>query len=340
MTQTPSLNRRRVLQAGAAGLAGMSLGACGQAGSRPLLSSDTHPSDYPTVQAVRHMGEVLREQTDGRLDIRIYAGGQLGSERDTLEITSFGGLDMNRVNLAPLNSIEPMTVIPSLPFLFSSTEHMRQSLDGAPGDVILNSLVPHNLVGLCFYDSGERSFYNTRQAIRTPDDMRGMKIRVQNSDLYVAMIRALGADATPMPLGEVYQSLVQGVIDGAENNWPSYESGRHFEAAPYYSLTRHVMAPEILVMSLSRWRKLSEADQELVVNAAKSSVPFMRELWDARVAGARERLLEAGIQANEVDNLSDFQGLMEPVWENFIVTPEQEELVNQIQSIGSELGGA
>jgi tripartite ATP-independent transporter DctP family solute receptor len=286
------------------------------------------------------MGEVLREQTDGRLDIRIYAGGQLGSERDTLEITSFGGLDMNRVNLAPLNSIEPMTVIPSLPFLFSSTEHMRQSLDGAPGDVILNSLVPHNLVGLCFYDSGERSFYNTRQAIRTPDDMRGMKIRVQNSDLYVAMIRALGADATPMPLGEVYQSLVQGVIDGAENNWPSYESGRHFEAAPYYSLTRHVMAPEILVMSLSRWRKLSEADQELVVNAAKSSVPFMRELWDARVAGARERLLDAGIQANEVDNLSDFQGLMEPVWENFIVTPEQEELVNQIQSIGSELGGA
>lgn len=340
MTQTPSLNRRRVLQAGAAGLAGMSLGACGQAGSRPLLSSDTHPSDYPTVQAVRHMGEVLREQTDGRLDIRIYAGGQLGSERDTLEITSFGGLDMNRVNLAPLNSIEPMTVIPSLPFLFSSTEHMRQSLDGAPGDVILNSLVPHNLVGLCFYDSGERSFYNTRQAIRTPDDMRGMKIRVQNSDLYVAMIRALGADATPMPLGEVYQSLVQGVIDGAENNWPSYESGRHFEAAPYYSLTRHVMAPEILVMSLSRWRKLSEADQELVVNAAKSSVPFMRELWDARVAGARERLLDAGIQANEVDNLSDFQKLMEPVWENFIVTPEQEELVNQIQSIGSELGGA
>ena len=340
MTQTPSLNRRRVLQAGAAGLAGMSLGACGQAGSRPLLSSDTHPSDYPTVQAVRHMGEVLREQTDGRLDIRIYAGGQLGSERDTLEITSFGGLDMNRVNLAPLNSIEPMTVIPSLPFLFSSTEHMRQSLDGAPGDVILNSLVPHNLVGLCFYDSGERSFYNTRQAIRTPDDMRGMKIRVQNSDLYVAMIRALGADATPMPLGEVYQSLVQGVIDGAENNWPSYESGRHFEAAPYYSLTRHVMAPEILVMSLSRWRKLSEADQELVVNAAKSSVPFMRELWDARVAGARERLLDAGIQANEVDNLSDFQGLMEPVWENFIVTPEQEELVNQIQSIASELGGA
>ena len=340
MTQTPPLNRRRVLQAGAAGLAGMSLGACGQAGSRPLLSSDTHPSDYPTVQAVRHMGEVLREQTDGRLDIRIYAGGQLGSERDTLEITSFGGLDMNRVNLAPLNSIEPMTVIPSLPFLFSSTEHMRQSLDGAPGDVILNSLVPHNLVGLCFYDSGERSFYNTRQAIRTPDDMRGMKIRVQNSDLYVAMIRALGADATPMPLGEVYQSLVQGVIDGAENNWPSYESGRHFEAAPYYSLTRHVMAPEILVMSLSRWRKLTEADQELVVNAAKSSVPFMRELWDARVAGARERLLDAGIQANEVDNLSDFQGLMEPVWENFIVTPEQEELVNQIQSIGSELGGA
>lgn len=340
MNMSSSLNRRRMLQVSGAGLAGLTVAGCGDAGSRPFLSSDTHPSDYPTVQAVRFMGETLRERSGGRLDIRIYAGGQLGSERDTLEITTFGGLDLNRVNLAPLNAIEPMTLIPSLPFLFSSTEHMRESLDGAPGDAILKSLEPHNLIGLCFYDSGERSFYNTRKPILTPDDMTGMKIRVQNSDLYVSMIRALGADATPMSLGEVYQSLVQGVIDGAENNWPSYESGRHFEAAPYYSLTRHVMAPEILVMSLSRWRKLSEADQELVVNAAKSSVPFMRELWDARVAGARERLMDAGIQANEVDNLSDFQGLMEPVWENFIVTPEQEELVNQIQSIGSELGGA
>ncbi|MEQ9317467.1 MAG: TRAP transporter substrate-binding protein, partial [Henriciella sp.] len=235
-----NLSRRTLLATGSASLA---LAGCGQAGQRPLLSSDTHPADYPTVQAVQHMAKLLREETGGRLDIRIYSGGQLGSERDTLEITTFGGLDLNRVNLAPLNAIEPMTTIPSLPFLFRSQDHLHATLDGEMGDEILASLEPHNLIGLCFYDSGERSFYNTKKPILTPDDMNGMKIRVQNSDLYVSMIRALGADATPMALGEVYQSLVQGVIDGAENNWPSYESGRHFEAAPYYSLTRHVMAP-------------------------------------------------------------------------------------------------
>ncbi|MGB3626406.1 MAG: TRAP transporter substrate-binding protein DctP, partial [Henriciella sp.] len=189
MTTPFQLSRRAVLATGSAGLA---LAGCSQGQSRPLLSSDTHPADYPTVQAVKHMAKLLREETDGRLDIRIYAGGQLGSERDTLEITTFGGLDLNRVNLAPLNAIEPMTTIPSLPFLFRSQDHLHATLDGEIGETILASLEPHNLIGLCFYDSGERSFYNTEKPILLPEDMNGMKIRVQNSDLYVAMIRALG----------------------------------------------------------------------------------------------------------------------------------------------------
>ncbi|MEH6409432.1 MAG: TRAP transporter substrate-binding protein [Hyphomonas sp.] len=303
---------------------------------RAFLCADTHPEEYPTVQAVKEMGRLLDERTGGRIGIRIYAGGQLGSERDTLEITAFGGLDMNRVNLAPLNAIEPMTVIPSLPFLFRSTAHMRAALDGAPGDELLASLNRHGLVGLCFYDSGERCFYNTKRSIRTPADMAGMKIRVQNSDLYVAMIKALGADATPMSLGEVYQSLVQGVIDGAENNWPSYESGRHFEAAPYYSLTGHVMAPEILVMSLSRWNKLSEEDRQTVRQAARDSVPFMRELWDRRVDESRTRLLAAGVEANEVDDKNQFIDLMRPVWDRFVVTQDQKRLVAEIEAMGGE----
>ena len=301
------------------------------------LSHAITPQDYPTVQAVEHMAGLLREESDGRLDIRIYSGGQLGSERDTLEITTFGGLDLNRVNLAPMNAIEPLTLIPSLPFLFRSQAHLHATLDGEVGDAILASLEPHGLIGLCFYDSGERSFYITSGPIRMPSDMSGMKIRVQNSDLYVAMIRALGADATPMSLGEVYQSLVQGVIDGAENNWPSYHSGRHFEAAPYYSLTRHVMAPEILVMSRSRWNKLSDADREHVVDAALRSVPFMRDLWNARVEKARETLLASGIEVNEVDDLSAFQALMEPVWDRFVNTPEQKRLVERTVQIGEEL---
>lgn len=331
------VSRRTVLATGTASLA---IGGCGRSGPRPLLSSDHHPADYPTVRAVEHMAKLLREDTDGRLDIRIYSGGQLGSERDTLEITSFGGLDLNRVNLAPMNAIEPMTTVPSLPFLFRSQDHLHAALDGEIGETILASLEKHNLIGLCFYDSGERSFYNTRRPIRTPEDMQGMKIRVQNSDLYVAMIRALGADATPMSLGEVYQSLVQGVIDGAENNWPSYESGRHFEAAPYYSLTRHVMAPEILVMSLSRWRKLNDADRQRVKSAAKGSVPVMRQLWNERVDGAKARLLAADVEVNEVDDLAAFQERMHPVWERFVVTPEQKDLVERIVSLGNEMEGA
>ena len=279
------------------------------------------------------MGELIRARTDGRLNIKMFAGGQLGSERDTLEITTFGGLDINRVAIAPLNAIEPMTIVPSLPFLFRSTAHMRKALDGSAGEDILASLKPHGLIGLCFYDSGERCFYNTKNPIYTPEDMKGMKIRVQNSDLYVSMIKALGADATPMSLSEVYQSLVQGVIDGAENNWPSYQSGRHFEAAPYYSLTRHVMAPEVLVMSASRWEKLSPDEREIIRQSARKSVPFMRTLWDKRVDDARTALLANGVKANEVADLSAFSDRMRPVWDRYVVTDRQKALVQHIENL-------
>lgn len=330
-------SRRGVLAGAVAmGGAGMTLSGCkAPSAGRILRAADSLPQDFPTVQAVIRMGELLSERTDGRLGIKMFAGAQLGSERDTLEITTFGGLDINRTAIAPLNGIAPMTIVPSLPFLFRSTEHMRGALDGAPGETILASLEEHNLIGLCFYDSGERSFYNSRQPIFEPADMKGMKIRVQNSDLYVSMIKALGADATPMSLGEVYQSLVQGVIDGAENNWPSYYSGRHFEAAPNYSLTRHVMAPEVLVMSAARWNKLDANDKALVKQCAKDSVPYMRTLWDARVESAREKLLEAGIQVNEVKDLSKFSDIMKPIWERYVVSDEQKSLVKAIQAWGT-----
>lgn len=324
------VSRRSVLLAGAA--AG-SLAACGQRAGRAFLSSDTHPADYPTVLAVEEMARLLRERTNGRLDVKTYAGGQLGSERDTLEITVFGGLDMNRVNLAPLNSIEPLTTVPALPFLFRSNAHMRRALDGPIGDEILDSLTQHGLIGLCFYDSGDRNFYNTKRPIFTPADMKGLKIRVPNSDLYVSMIKALGADATPMSISEVYQALVQGVIDGAENNWPSYESGRHFEVANYYSLTQHVIAPEVLVMSRRRWDKLDAEDQALVRAAARESVPAMRALWDARVDEARAKILAAGVKVNEISDPAAFAAAMRPVWDKYIASDAQRRLVEEIEAM-------
>lgn len=323
---------RRTLAGGLVAGGTLAAAGCGEI-SRPFFSSDTHSSDYPTVEAVRMLGRLLEERTDGRLAIRIYAGGQLGSERDTLELTVFGGLDLNRVNLAPLNAFAPETVILSLPFVFESEGHMRAALDGAPGQAVLGALEPHGLIGLCFYDSGARSFYNTRRPIRTPDDLQGLKIRVQNSDLYVSMVEALGANATPMDLSEVYQGLMQGVIDGAENNWPSYESTRHFETAPFYSLTGHVMAPEVLVMSARTWRGLSEADQELVIEAARESVPYMRGLWDARVEAARTRIIASGVEVNEVDDVGAFADLMRPVWSRFVRTPAQQRLLDDIRAM-------
>ncbi len=300
---------------------------------KTLWAADAMPDGYPTVEAVRFFARRVYEKTDGRLKISVYPGGQMGAEKDTLEIAVFGGIAFNRVNLAPLNSIAVETMIPALPFLFRSIDHMRAAMDGAPGDKILSSLEPHGLVGLCFYDSGARSFYNKKRVVRTPDDLKGLKIRVQNSDLYVAMVEGLGGNATPIPYGEVYQALLQGVIDGAENNWPSYESSRHFEVAKHYSLTRHVMAPEALLMSSHAWNKVSDFDRQLIVEAARESVPIMRAAWDARVEASEKIVMEAGNTITEDIDRDAFVKLMEPVWARFVNTPALQRLVEDIQSM-------
>ncbi|MEO1576655.1 MAG: TRAP transporter substrate-binding protein, partial [Pseudomonadota bacterium] len=292
------MNRRRFL------LAPLLLTACAdRGGARPLFAADSQPDDYPTTQGLYAIDRLLNERTGGEMRVRVYPGGQLGAEKDTLEIAVFGGLDLTRVNLAPLNSIVPETIVLALPFLFRSIAHSRAAFDGAVGRRILDAMMPFGLRGMCYYDSGARSLYNTRRPILSPDDVAGMKIRVPNSDIYVATMQALGANPTPIPYGEVYQSLVQGVVDGAENNFPSYEGSRHFEAAGHYSLTRHMMAPEVLVASRRSWDRMTHNEQEQLQAAASDSVPVMRRLWDERVGVARQRVLERGVQVvDEVDH--------------------------------------
>lgn len=332
INKLPQLNRRDFGKYAGLGCGSAMLASCGFQLSGQFTSADTHVSGYPTVEAVIRFGDLIKERTNGKLGLKIFAGGQLGNERDTLEITTFGGLDFNRVNLAPLNSIEPLTIVAALPFLFESTEHMRSSLDGPIGDEILDSLEKHGLIGLCFYDSGARSFYNTRGPILKPSDMQGLKLRVPGSDLYVSMVKSLGADATPMPLDEVYQSLAQGVIDGAENNWPSFESGRHYEVARYYSLTQHLLAPEVFVMSKISWDKLSKDEQAILKKSAKESVIYMRELWDKQVAKSMKIVIDSGVNVNDVDP-APFASAMTGMWENFITTSKQRELVDRIISM-------
>ncbi len=305
------------------------------AGSNTLIfrTAETQAADYPTALAITYMGALLEEWSSGELAIKLYAGGQLGEEKDTLEITIFGGIDLNRINMAPLNSIVPETVVLGLPFLFRSTTHMRKVLDGDIGEEILASLEPFGLIGLAYYDSGARSFYNNQRPIHSPADLRGLKIRVQNSELSVAMVEALGANPTPMGFGQVYESLLLGTIDGSENNWPSYESTGHFEAAGHYTLTRHTMTPEVLVMSKHRWRKLSAEQQKLIRRAAKASVPYMRQQWDKRVALSQKKVLKAGVKVINTPDLSPFAAAMQPVYKKFVTSEKMRDLLKRIQSV-------
>ncbi len=280
------------------------------------------------------MSELVAEASNNAIEMKLYAGGQLGEEKDTLEITIFGGIDLNRVNLAPLNSIAPKTSVLGLPFLFRSVDHMRAVVDGPIGDEILAALEPFGLIGLAFYDSGARSFYNNQRPIRTLQDLAGMKVRVQNSPLAIAMVQALGANPTPMGFGQVYESLMLGTIDGSENNWPSYENTRHFEAARYYTLTRHTMMPEILVMSKYRWDQLSSEQQQIIKEAAKESVPHMRKKWDARVEESRQRVLANDTEIIETLDLAPFVQAMSPVYEQFADTKEMQDLIQRILATG------
>lgn len=293
-------------------------------------SADIHNSDeYPTVLAVKAMSQSLEKSSGGKYKIKVFNKGALGTEKETIDQVKIGALDMVRVNVAPMNGVCPMTMVPTMPFLFRSVEHMRHSLDGPVGDEILKSCESAGFVGLAFYDSGARSIY-AKKPIKTVADTKGLKIRVQESDLWVALVSAMGANPTPMPYGEVYTGLKTGLIDAAENNIPSFDTAKHYEAVKMYSKTEHSMAPEILLMSKVVWDKLPKSDQELIRKAAKESVAVERHHWDEQEAKSLANVKAAGVQIIEVDKKS-FQSVMGPVYDKFMTTPEMKQAVKAIQ---------
>ena len=296
-----------------------------------LRSSDTHPDGYPTVEAVKYMGDLIKQRTNGRYSVEVYHSAQLGEEKDTIEQTQAGVIDLDRVSMGPFNGVVPETAVPSLPYMFRSVDHMRHVMDGPVGDEILKAFEAHDLVGLAFYDSGARSFYNTKKDITSMADMKGMKFRVIQSDVFVDMVNALGANATPMAYGEVYSALQTGVIDGAENNWPSFESAKHYEVAKHYTMDEHQIVPEVLVMSKASWDKLSPEDQAIVRQAAKDSVVKMRELWDAQEKKSRDIVEKAGVKVSEIDK-QPLIDAMKPVYEKYLSTPELKDLAARIQA--------
>ena len=315
-------------------LATMLAGAATVASAQETLlrSSDTHPDGYPTVEAVKYMGELVKERTDGRIGIEVYHSAQLGEEKDTIEQTQFGVIDLNRVSMGPFNNIVEETQVVSLPYIFRSIDHMHKVMDGPIGDEILAAFEPHDLIGLAYYDGGARSFYNSEKPIKSMDDLKGLKFRVMQSDIFVDMVNALGGNATPMPYGEVYSSIQTGVIEGAENNWPSFESSKHFEVAKHYTLDEHLIVPEVLVMSKKSWEKLSPEDQEIVRTAAKDSVAKMRELWQAREAESEKMVREAGVEIVKDIDKQPFIDAMKPVYEKYVTNDKLKDLVARIQA--------
>ena len=297
-----------------------------------LRSSDTHPDGYPTVDAVKYFGELVKERTNGRYSVEVYHSAQLGQEADTVEQVRAGVIDLNRTSLGPWNGLVPETKVPSLPYIFRSVEHARYVMNGPIGDEILAAFEPFGVVGLAFYDGGARSFYNSKKEIKSVEDLKGMKFRVMQSDIFVDMVAALGASATPMPYGEVYSSIETGVIDGAENNFPSYESAKHFEVAKNYSLDEHTIVPEVFVMSKTAWDKLTPEDQEIFKQAGKESMEKQWELWDARVAQSRKLVEDAGSQITTPEKQA-FIDAMKPVYDKYVNTPELKDLVTRIQAV-------
>lgn len=306
------------------------IGLAGAAQALEFRSADIHNADdYPTVVAVKRMSELLEQKSGGKHKIKVFNKGALGSEKETIDQVKIGALELTRVNISPMNGICPLTQVPTMPFLFRSVDHMRKSLDGPVGEEILKSCESVGFVGLAFYDSGARSIY-AKKAIKTVADAKGLKIRVQQSDLWVALVGAMGANATPMPYGEVYTGLKTGLIDAAENNIPSFDTAKHYEAVKIYSKTEHSMAPEMLLMSKVVWDKLPKAEQDMIRAAAKESVAFQRQKWDEQEGKSLAVVKAAGAQIVDVDKAS-FQAVMGPVYEKFMTTADMKRLVKAVQ---------
>ena len=301
------------------------------ASARDFRSADVHSKDFPTNVAVKHMGDELSKATGGKYNIKVFGDSSLGSEKDTIEQVKIGALDMVRVNTAAFHGIVPESMIPSLPFLFRDIEHFRKTMYGPQGDKILAAFDKAGFIGLALYESGARSMY-AKKPIKTVADMKGLKVRVQPSDLFISMLNAMGASPAPMPMAEVYTGLKTGLVDAAENNYPSYEEAKHYESAPVYSETMHAMPPEVLVFSKKIWDTLSKEDQAAIRKAAKDSVPFYVKLWEAKEKEAKAVVIKGGakiVPASEIDR-KGFVEVEKPVWDKFANTPELKAMVQEV----------
>lgn len=309
------------------------IGMATSAGAEELRGWNIHVEDYPVSIAMESFAAEVADKTGGELTAKTFHNGVLGDQPDAIEQVRLGVIDFGEFSLGPMGQAIPETNVVSLPFIFKSIPDMYALMDGAAGEAIGEGMTAKGIVPLGWYDAGARSFYNSVQPINTPADVAGLKIRVMINDLFVQMVESMDGNATPMAFGEVYQSIKTGVVDGAENNPPSYESTNHYEVAKYYSLTEHLIIPECLCMSLKTWEKLTPEQQDIVMTAGRNSANLQRELWAEREAASMEVITAGGTEVNAIADKQPFQDAMAPVYESFLAdNPDLTDLVNLIRN--------
>lgn len=317
------MNRRELIKLGGstAVLAFGGLGSSAFAQQKLVLkATDVHPLGYPTVEAVVRMGKKLEGATQGRISIQMYPSMQLGGEKEMIEQAQVGALQLARISVGPMGPLVPELNVFNLPFMFRDTAHMEKVVDGPIGDEMLKKLSDHptaGLIGLCWMNGGTRNVYNSKHPVKTVGDLKGLKIRMMGNPVFVDSMNALGGNGVAMGYDQLVNALQTGVVDGAENNEPSYETGQHYRYAKYYSLTGHLMIPELLVYSKRAWNTLSKDDQALVAKVAKEAQQEQRKLWYDMEQQSIVKMKAAGVAINEVSDKTPFQMAVKPVWDKY-----------------------
>jgi len=290
-----------------------------------------HNDGHPNTAAMDRFSELVSEKTGGEINLQVFHGGVLGSQPDALEQVRLGAIEVGNFNLGPIGPVVKEANLVSLPFIFKSVPHMFRVLEGEAGQIVASAMADADLLPLAWVDAGARSFYS-QKPINTPDDVEGLKIRVMNNDLYTSMISAMGGNPSPMAFSEVQQALKTGVVDGAENNFPSFKNVGHFEVTTHYSLSEHLIIPECICVNTSKFNALSEELQAAVRSAAEEAALYQRELWAVQSEQARKDVEAAGIKVNEIADKGPFQDAMVKVYDDYLAAnPDMADLVKLAQ---------
>ncbi|MBF2760715.1 MAG: TRAP transporter substrate-binding protein [Ectothiorhodospiraceae bacterium AqS1] len=297
------------------------------AGAADWRAWNIHHDGHPNTAAMDRFAELVDQATDGEINVEVFHGGVLGSQPDALEQVRIGAIEFGNFNLGPIGPIVKEANLVSLPFIFKSVPHMFRVLEGEAGDIIAKKMAEAGILPLAWVDAGARSFYS-QKPINTPADVKGLKIRVMNNDLYTAMISAMGGNPSPMAFSEVQQALKTGVVDGAENNFPSFKNVGHYEVTTHYSLSEHLIIPECICVNTGKFEALSPGLQAAIKGAAEQAALYQRELWAVQSDQARKDVEAAGIMVNEIADKTPFQNAMDSVYEEYLAAnPDMRRLV-------------